>query len=165
VQPEIIVHKESLDKARLSIVRWLSFRSRSRREAELYLDKKGFAREVSAALLVELQEYRYIDDLRFTEEHIQSCLGRGLGQIRVRSELKKKGIDQELIGEAIRQHFTTEQELIRVAALLKRRAKRVNVAPDHKWVRQQVAFLKGRGFSENVITQALKQYCRDLIED
>lgn len=164
MEPEVIVHKESLDKARLSVVRWLRFRSRSRREVELYLEKKGFAREISAALLDELQEYRYIDDLRFTEEYIQSCLGRGFGQNRVRSELTKKGIDRELIGEAIKQHFAVEHELIRVVALLGRRAKRI-VAPDQKWVRQQFSFLKGRGFSENVIMQALKQYCRDLIED
>jgi regulatory protein len=97
VEPEVIVHKESLDKARLSVVRWLRFRSRSRREVELYMEKKGFAREISAALLDELQEYRYIDDLRFTEEYIQSCLGRGFGQNRARSELTKKGIDRELL--------------------------------------------------------------------
>jgi len=159
-----LTEQESLENARSKILRWLCYRSRSCREAELYLQKYGYGRSVIRKILAEMQEYRYLDDLRFTEEHIQYCLQRGFGPIRVCTELNNKGVDRELIRETMKGYFSPEQDLLRAAALVERRLMRDFGPPDDKWLRRQVSFLKGRGFSAKVIAELLLKYSRETVD-
>jgi regulatory protein len=153
-----LVEDEALKKARSSLLRWLSYRSRSCWEAEQYLERKGFSGPVVEAVLAEMLEYRYLDDTRFTAEYIQSCLRRGLGPNRVRMDLKNRRIAREILAEGLSQFFSPEQDLIRAISLLEKRIEPENAYRDQKWVRRQAAFLKGRGFNDAVTIKAIQQF-------
>lgn len=160
-----MVEEEALKKARSGLLRWLSYRSRSRWEAECYLERKGFARPVVEALLAEMQEFKYIDDIRFTAEYIQTCLRRGLGSNRVRTDLKNKRVARDVIADGLAQFFHPEEDLLRAISVLEKRIAHDSICRDQKWLRRQVAFLKGRGFNETVIIKAVKQFYREPFDD
>jgi regulatory protein len=160
-----LLEDETLQKARSRVLRWLSYRSRSRREAEQYLERKGFSGPIVNAVIAEMQEYRYIDDARFTEDYIQSCLGRGFGPNRARMDLKKRGIGRDLIADGLAKFFHPEQDLKRAISLLEKRVSGDTDCRDQKWLRRQVAFLKARGFNESVIMKAVQQFYRGPVED
>ncbi len=157
--------EESLKKARSGLLRWLSYRSRSRWEAERYLERKGFSDSVVEAVLAEMQEYHYIDDARFTLEYIHSCLLRGLGPNRVRKDLKNKGVARDIVADGLSQFFNPEEDLIRTISLLEKRMEHDNAARDQKWLHRQVLFLKGRGFTEAVILKAVNKFYRGPFDE
>ena len=160
-----MLEEEALKKARSGLLRWLSYRSRTLWEAECYLERKGFTRTVVEAVLAEMLKLKYIDDARFTAEYIESCLRRGLGPNRVRADLKNKKIDPVLIADGLAQFFNAEEDLLRAIDLLKKRITHDNILIDQKWLRRQVAFLRGRGYNEAVIMKAVKPFYQEPFDD
>ena len=152
--------EETVRKARTIILRWLSYRSRSLWEAERYLEKKGVLKPVAKIILTEMQEYRYLDDERFTEEVMQSCRHRGFGPYRARAILTERGVAPELILSRLGHYFNPEQDQARAAALVEKRTAHECGAREEKWLRRQVSYLKGRGFEQAVIMKALRQIYR-----
>lgn len=159
-----MANEEVLIKARLRILSWLSYRSRSRHEAERYLAGKGFPDAIVKVVIDEMQDYRYLDDERFTEEYIQLCLRRGFGPYRVRQGLSNKGIERDLIDTGIARHFDSNRDLARAVALIEKRVEHDQALHDHKWLRRQVLFLKGRGFREAVAIKALGRFYRGPLD-
>lgn len=145
-------------KARYRVIRWLSYRQRSRHEAAEYLVQKGYTGGVVEAVLTEMEKFRYIDDSRFADELLQVCVRRGYGPARARWELSKRGLDEAVVSEKLSLYFNPEEDLTRVRAILSRRAGLCDGNPDERWIRRQVAFLKRRGFQDVVIIKALQDY-------
>lgn len=151
--------EEALKKARTGLLRLLSYRGRSRREAEEYLERKGFDPAVSAAVLKEMEEWRYIDDKSFTAEFIESCLRRGWGPLRARFALISKGIPKNLVERGIKHYYSPEEEQLLARKALAKRAAAHTEKADRSWIRRQIAYLQRRGFHDQVIRNALKEYC------
>ncbi len=147
-----------IKKARYRVIRWLSYRQRSRHETAEYLKRKGYAEPVIEAVLAEMQNFGYIDDSRFAGELLNTCVRRGYGPKRARWELRKRGLDEEIITEKFGQYFNPEEDLARARVILDQRATLCQNAPDERWVRRQIAFLKRRGFQDAVIIKALQDY-------
>ncbi|NLA26373.1 MAG: regulatory protein RecX [Firmicutes bacterium] len=150
----------ALKKARSSLLRLLSYRGRSRKEAEEYLQRKGFAPAVIAAVLREMEEWRYIDDRSFTNEFLESSLRRGWGPLRARFALISKGIPKTIIERAIEEYYSPEEEQALARRALEKRSSPQNEKADRSWIRRQIAYLKRRGFHDQVIIDALKAHCK-----
>jgi len=147
----------NLRKARNKVLRLLTYRPRSRQEVISYLESKGFSPGVSETVTKEMEEYGYIDDGRFTADFIAYRKSRGNGLIRIRYELQMKGVDQQVINKKIAENFDPEEDFIRIKEVLSRREP-LNGETDQRWVGRQLAFLKRRGFQDNLIIKALKGY-------
>ena len=147
----------SLRKARSKVLRLLTYRPRSRKEVIDYLGRKGFSPEVSETAIKEMEGYGYIDDGRFATDFIAYRKSRGNGLKRVRYELQMKGVDQQVINEKIAENFDPEEDFKRIKEVLGRREP-LQGEIDQRWVGRQLAFLKRRGFQENLIYKALKEY-------
>ncbi len=149
---------KELAKARTRVLRWLSYRARSIKEAQSYLEQKGFPGPVIEAVLAEMRKYRYLDDERFADEYVQNCLRRGLGPIRARFELQNKGVHRQIIDTVVERYFSEELDLKRAVSLLQKRLEHDRSCRDKKWLRRQASFLKSRGYGEATVIKALQRF-------
>lgn len=154
----------ALKDARSRLLRLLSYRARSRREAEEYLQRKGFDSAVISAVLAEMEQWRYIDDRRFTGEFIECCQRRGWGPLRASLALLSKGISREIVEESISLYYSPEKERDLARKVFAKRNPSCADEPDRGWVRRQAAFLQRRGFHDQVIREVLQERCPFLGE-
>lgn len=153
--------QEHLGKAKNYAFRLLKIRWRSRNELEQKLKQKNFSQEVISAVIETLTNLGYIDDLRFAKAWVNNRL-----VINPRSrrfliyELKKKGIDENIIEEAVsRIDDATEYEL--VAKIAQRKFNGLKKEPLLKIKQRLFAYLKRRGFRTQIIMDIIKKLMRN----
>jgi len=147
----------ALKKAQNMALRLLTYRARSGKEVHEYLERKGFEEAVVQKTLDSLKEYNYLDDKKFTEEYINYRKNRGFGFIRIRYELIMKGIDKIIIDSAIDKNFSPDDDFERIKAILTKRIKTDRPFSENLLLKQSL-FLKKRGFQDDLIIRALKEY-------
>lgn len=71
-------------------------------EAQLrkYLADKGYDGEEISEIVDEYKQYGYIDDLNYAVLYYEYAFNKGRGLLRIKRELKNKGIDTDTIDEA-----------------------------------------------------------------
>lgn len=130
----------------------LARREHSRRELIEKLKVRGFEGEEVEAYLGRLAERGLQSDQRFAESFIRQRSQNGYGPVRVRQELRQKGIEDS----AISLHFESMGiDWYKVAVMAWR--KKYNQAPgsDMKLRAKQTRFLQYRGFDFDMINYAL----------
>lgn len=151
--------EKTLKKARSALLRLLGYRGRSRREAEEYLQRKGFDSDVVDTVLKEMEAWRYIDDRSLTGELIESFLRRGWGPLRARFVLLSRGIPRPMAEEGIGQFYSPEVEESLARKALAGRMEPGAEDVDRGALRRHIAYLKRRGFHDQVIIKALRERC------
>ena len=79
-------------------LRALARREHSTKELHQKLRHRGVTRPVADEILSSLREDGLQSDERFTEIFVRSRIERGQGELRIRADLRNKGIDEELAG-------------------------------------------------------------------
>lgn len=87
----------AMDKA----VTLLSMRARTEKELVDALRKNTYPEETIARVMARLHEAGYINDAQFASQFSSVRVSRGLGARRIRMDLRAKGVDSEIIDEAI----------------------------------------------------------------
>jgi len=80
-------------------IRLLAMREHSIKEINDKLSAKALSKGIVQAVLDALIENKYVSDERFSESYVRSRANRGFGPIKIRAELKNKGINNQLIAE------------------------------------------------------------------
>ncbi len=80
-------------------LRLLAMREHSVKEITNKLFDKSDATDTVYAVVDELLEKKYLSDERFTESYIRFRGNRGFGPVKIRSELKSKGVSISLVQE------------------------------------------------------------------
>lgn len=151
-------NKELLEKAKNYAFLLLKFRLRSEKEIRLRLKKKKFDQGVIEETVSFLKDKDFINDNYFAKAWIESRLKRPLGLRRIKQELSLKGINKEIIDsqiEEIRRNYSEEDIVTEIAKTRFNRLK--NIEPE-KAKRRLYAYLLRRGFSADVIIDALHQF-------
>jgi regulatory protein len=121
----------------------LGLRNHSRDELERKLQKKGYTGETIEPVLEKLIRQGLLDDRTFAMEFIRSRSKRKpAGKLKIRSELRKKGVGDSVIGELLKEYDSTE--LCRSAAEKKIRMLYGLSETDRK--KKLERFLHNRGF-------------------
>lgn len=136
-------------------LRCLAQRDHSRLELNRKLAAHGTEEEV-AEVLQGLEEMGLLCDGRYAESFVRAKAGR-FGSGRLRQDLARRGVDQDLIAQALA-GSEAEDELGRARAVW---ARKYGHAPadSREWARQ-ARFLQGRGFATEIIRKVLKD-CHD----
>ena len=133
---------------RARALRLLARREHSRAELARKLGPHAGSSEVVAAILDALVQKKQLSDQRYAEERVRS-LSRKYGAARIRQDLKAKGVDRETI-----ERISSEGELERASSILSRKYRAPAATREERAKRAR--FLQGRGFSYDVIRQALE---------
>ncbi|MBP8922238.1 MAG: recombination regulator RecX [Thauera sp.] len=133
-------------------LRHLARRDHSRAELARKLAAHGDANEIDA-VIERMGELGLQSDTRYAEAFVRGKAGR-FGASRLRSELARRGIDRDLINEAIAGECV-ESEGDRARAVLRGRFTEPP-ADAREWARQ-ARFLQTRGFAPDLIRKLLKE--------
>lgn len=161
-----LLAKDAAARATNAAINLLASRPRSTRELEQRLRQKGYAPDAISAALSRLAELHYVDDADFARYWVANRqANRPRGRRLLEQELRHKGVERELIAEAIDDAEIDEP----AAALEAGRAKLrtySNLEPEVAR-RRLAAYLGRRGYTYDTIRGALTQLFRDdeAIED
>lgn len=147
---------EAYEKALRTALRLLRHRDRTEEEVRRRLESKGTAEGVLELVLTTLKGARYLDDARLADRAAELArTDRPIGRLRLESELRGRGTDEESIDTAL-EPFDDVAEAERAEALLRSRLK-----PDDP-VRKSAAYLARRGFDDEVVRTVIERVHGDL---
>ncbi len=153
-----VAHVSEVNSAFERAVGYVSYAPRSKRETEKYLRDKGYDGDVVSEAVKRLCDYKYIDDLTYAQSYVKSKSGK-YGKIRIRSELKRKGISADIIddilsGEEFCDDYTEEEYDERSgAAEVARRYLKSHRGCDAQKLKR---YLAGRGFTWDCINAVVR---------
>jgi regulatory protein len=141
----------------------LAYREHSRLELEEKITKKlahkleagDISSEDICVALDELVEDGLLDDGRFAEAFINSRVRRGQGPVRIRRDLRQKGISTALLEAAFSK---LEVNWAQKAAEVRQKRFGAELPQEYKERAKQARFLQYRGFSSEQIQSALKDF-------
>jgi len=130
----------------------LAGRDFARRELTARLIRKGFPEPTVDAVVERLAAERLQDEGRFTEQFVARQAGRGHGPIRIRMQLRERGVPDAETDAALEASGVDWAGLARA-----QRQRRFAGAPprDFRARAKQARFLQYRGFSAEQIRAAL----------
>ena len=112
--------------------------------------------EEKTKILEYLLDNRFVNDERFAMSFVRGKINQsGWGVNKIRFHLIQKGIDKELIDEALGQ---TDEEVYRqrLIDILKTKAKTVKAATEYEKKRKLAAYAMQKGFEGNLVWEVLK---------
>lgn len=154
-----LVRERAQTAAALSAgLRLLAVRLRSRREIEDRLSRKGYSGEVVAAVVAQLNREGLLDDMRFSRAWVAGRLAlRPSGAVRLRQELRQKGVAAEVIEQVLQATLPGSTERTRAVEVARARAQRYRGEPREVAFRRLAGVLRRRGFSSAAIAAALRE--------
>lgn len=155
-QPRREQPRDESELAREICLRQLAIRPRTRSELDGALRKRGIREEAIAEVLDRYGEVGIIDDAAFARAWVTSRhRGKGLAGRALAQELRRRGVDQELITEAVAE-LDPETEEATALELARRKVRGLSGDPQSVF-RRLVAALARKGYSGGVAVRAAKQ--------
>lgn len=143
----------------------LGRRAHSRAELQEKLERKGTEADTVQRVLDRLEGYGYVNDRSFADQFVNSR-SRRYGSLRLRGELLRKGIAEELVEEQL-SGLSSDSQREAALALLEKNAWRFNRGDDPRRNRARAwSFLARRGFPPPAAGAALEEFAshNDLSE-
>jgi regulatory protein len=130
----------------------LARREHSTAELTRKLEVYGHPAELVGNTLKDLARSGELSDARFAESFMTNRVERGSGPLKIRAELRERGVDDEVIEAAL-----TSEVHDWTALAAEARAKHFGAVVSESYAERgkQARFLRGRGFSGEQIKQAL----------
>ena len=154
------ISPNSPEKAKEYAFLLLKFRLRSEKELASRLRQKKFSEAVIQDTLSFLRDKQFIDDQAFAKGWVAFRLKRPFGFRRIRSELILKGLDKEVIEDALVKAKEDYSESEVASQLARQRFFRLKDIEEQKAKARVYAYLVRRGFSPEVVMDTLNQLCR-----
>ena len=143
------------EAARDRCLRLLGLRARSSEELRERLTRAGFANEVIEVVLSGLERAGLVNDEEFARSWVASRQASGeSGRRKLRWELRRKGICEDLIRRVVDQEIDDETEMRQAMALAQRRLKGQPVEP--KALPRLRRLLLRRGFGFDAVDSVLQ---------
>lgn len=156
---------DPVDVARQICLHQLEFAPRTRAELAATLAKKGIEPDVAEQVLGRFTEVGMIDDAAFAALWVTSRhRGRGLAGPALRQELRRKGVDEPLIAEAVEQ-LDPEQERATARALVERKLRATRGLPTDARVRRLAGMLARKGYPAGVAFRVVREALAEEGED
>ncbi|MCW2560991.1 MAG: hypothetical protein JWP55_4955 [Mycobacterium sp.] len=147
------------EQARALCLRLLTARARTRAELAGQLAKRGYPDDVSTLVLDRLTDVGLVDDEDFAEQWVRSRrVNAGKGKRALASELRTKGIDDEVIAGALAD-IDSDAERARAEQLVAdklRRERLTDDTDDVKVARRLVGMLARRGYNQSMAFDVVK---------
>ena len=149
------VETRQAKKKSLEYAFWLlGRRAYTQKQIREKLESKEFGSQDIESTVERLINLKFLDDFEFAKNYVrQSTLGKPKGKYRLKIELSRKGVDKELIEQALTEELSGEEDLASQA--LARYGKKFAKLDRQKRYEKSMRFLLGRGFSYDVAKKAV----------
>jgi regulatory protein len=149
--------EEESQKARDVALSFLSARARSVHEVREKLQRQRFAAGVIERVIADFRRLKLLDDREFARSWVESRAGRRpAGTAKFVQDLRRKGIDREIIDEVLAE-FAEELDSDETAAsLLRRQRWRFAGVEEVKAKRRMLGLLARRGYAQETAQKAVE---------
>ncbi len=138
----------------------ISARPLSKQELQKRLVQKGSGEEDAAAAVEWLEDMGAVNDEAYAATLVRHYSARGYGVLRIREELRRRGVPRELWDNALEERPESSETL---DALIQKKCK--GDLSDPKERKRVADSLMRRGFSWNEVRAALGRYTEILEDD
>jgi regulatory protein len=146
---------DDVEKAREKALRFLSNRPRSEWEVRQNLLKAGYRDEAIDRVLERLRGVALVDDAAFARYWIENRTQfKPRGEVALRQELRRKGVDREVIDAVLEESEHADDQAAIQAALAK--ADRYRQLPRQEFTQKLGAYLARRGFDYETVREAVQ---------
>ncbi len=150
-----VLREEELSKAKDQALKFLTYRQRSEKEIIDKLKKKGFEESIIDDTLNYLKKYKLVDDMEFAKAFMKDKINLNkFGPIRIKHELYKKGIDNNIIEKVLEED---DDEYNRALNLAKKKLPSYKNDDKNAIYRKLGGFLQRKGYSYDCIFKVLKE--------
>lgn len=144
------------ERARALCLRLLTGTPRTRRQLADAMRKHEIPDEVAEYVLERFQDVGLIDDQAFAHAWVESRhRGRGLARRALAVELRHRGVDAELVSEAVGQ-LDSEQEKETARELVRRKLPGTRGLDRDKRVRRLAGMLARKGYPEGLALRVVR---------
>jgi regulatory protein len=146
----------SPDQVLDKMAKYCAYQERCLKDVRDKLKTLDIPEEEKKKILDYLLENRLVNDERFAKSFVRGKVNQsGWGMNKIRFHLMQKGIDKELIDEALRQ---TDEEVYRqrLIDILKTTSKTIKADSDFEKKRKLAAYAMQKGFEGNLVWEVLK---------
>ena len=149
---------KELKRGKSYCLRLLSLRPRSEYEIDIRLKDKGYAGDLRKVLLGSLKKEGLVNDLEFAKEWIDWRLRSSPRAKRmIKAELRKKGVPESIVEEAIGNKYEKIDERVIARSLLRKKLSGEKESSSLKLKGKLYWFLDSKGFDEEVIEDILNE--------
>ena len=150
--------RDPVQRARELCLRLLAGRPRTRTELADTMRRRGVPDEAAAAVLARFTDAGLIDDAAFARAWVESRhYSRGLSRRSLSAELRRQGIDNEEIREAVGT-LDPEQEVATARRLVEQKMAGTRGQPSEARVRRTAGVLARKGYPPGLVFRLIKEY-------
>ncbi|MCK9876236.1 recombination regulator RecX [Frankia sp. Ag45/Mut15] len=143
--------------AREICLRQLATRARSRAELATTLRRRGVVDDVAETVLDRLTAVGLVDDSAFAAAYVSSArTHRGLGRQALAAELRRRGVDADVVQVATEAVGDAEEEDV-ARDLVRRRSAAMRGLPAPVRARRLLALLARRGYSAQLASRVVRE--------
>lgn len=138
------------------MAKYCAYQERCVKEVRDKLKTFDIAEEEKSKILDYLLDNRFVNDERYAKAFVRGKVNQsGWGVNKIRFHLIQKGIDKDIIDEALGQ---TDEEVYRqrLIEILKTKAKTIKAASDFEKKRKLAAYAMQKGFEGSLVWETLK---------
>lgn len=123
-------------------------------ELEQKLLKRDYLREDVAVVLDALMAENLLSATRYAESKVNARIAKGIGPVRIRSELARVQIDES---DVVRAFAEVDADWFALANSVRRKRFGADLPIDYKERTRQMRFLQQRGFDTDCIRAAVEE--------
>lgn len=156
---ESLLAQDQFPIAKQKALHYIGYRPRATAEIRKKLKSEDFSESVIEKVIERLSELGFLNDLQFAEAFSQSRL-RKYGQERIKMDLRRLGISDSIIQNALSKTADEDQIQIQVEELAEKLLLKYQKEPDlHKRRQKLYAALIRRGYRHDVVGEVVRQKC------
>ncbi|MDY0257718.1 RecX family transcriptional regulator [Gudongella oleilytica] len=146
---------DELQRTKSSAYKYLSYRQRTVSEMMDYLARKGFEQQSISNVIELLKESGFLNDESFARAYVDDKTRlNDLGAYRLKAELRKKGIDKDLIKETL---SDLEPDIEHLVELVQKKYSNSLTGDENSTMRKAAGFLQRKGYGYDVIKKVLEK--------
>lgn len=152
-----IKEKSAETKVKDKALKFLSIRPRSILELKKKLEEKKYDLKIIKKTISWLRKEGYLNDKKFAKDWVSNRKKfHPLGKFKLSLELKKKEVPENIIKKEVSK-ITDKKEILEAKDLAERRIKLYRNLDKYKKREKLIAFLQRRGYSWDVIKEAIEK--------
>ncbi len=155
---EIYNLESNLSKAKAKAFDIVGRKMVTERELRTKLVDKGYDNIICDIVIETMREYNYINDADYCESFLDYAKAKGWGQLKIRSELKRRGVDESTISAALMEFEDCPED--RIYDILSRKFEDADLT-DFKQKQKVLRFFASRGFDFDSINSAVSRFLSD----
>ena len=163
-KPESDPEANPYDVAKAIVLRQLTMAPRSRKQLSDKLAQRGCDPEIANAVLDRMTEVGLIDDEAYARMLVRSQqAGRGLAKRALAQELRRKGVDDEIVRDTL-DEVDPDEEKERARALVAKKMRSMHGLDATVQTRRLAGMLARKGYSSSVSWSVIREAIADAPE-